>query len=97
MSTEFKTLDLEQPVVRGEQTIDKVSIRRPTAGEMRGVSLLDLSRMESTAISELIPRLTVPPLTKPEVNAMSLVDFMAIGVEIAGFLLPKTATQASPN
>jgi len=42
-------VDLTEPIKRGDNIIERVYLRRPQAGEMRGISIVDLCRMEATA------------------------------------------------
>ena len=39
------TIPLEEPIQRGEQKIDKLTLRRPQAGELRGVRLAELTNL----------------------------------------------------
>lgn len=85
---------LEAPVIRGEQTIETIELRRPQAGELRGLSLSDLLNMEVAAVIKLLPRISLPALLEQEVAALEPQDLVSIAAEIAGFLLPKSAREA---
>lgn len=84
-------VDLDTPVVRGQQKIEKLIIRKPISGELRGVTLMDLMQMDVLALRKVLPRITVPPLTDVEVGNLDPADLVACGVEVAGFLLQKKA------
>lgn len=84
-------ITLDEPIKRGEQTIDTLTLRKPTSGELRGVSLTDVLQMQTDALITLIPRLSSPSLTAVEVRAMDPADLVQCGGEIAGFLLTKRA------
>jgi hypothetical protein len=45
--------------------------------------------MDVGALLTVLPRITQPSLTVPEVAAMDPADLLQIGVEVAGFLLTK--------
>jgi len=83
------TVTLDTPITRGEQTISNITLRRPKAGELRGVSLADLAQMEVSAIAKVLPRISDPFLTSEDINKLEAPDLMAIGTEILHFLLPK--------
>lgn len=83
------TITLETPIQRGEQSITQIMLRRPLAGELRGVSLSDLSQLDVGAIIKVAPRISIPTLTSADMNGMAPADLMQIGAEILGFLLPK--------
>lgn len=87
---------LQAPILRGETSIAAITLRKPAAGELRGVVLSDLIRMESTAVMTVLPRITDPALTAPEVASMDPADLMACAMEISSFLLPKSLLPADP-
>ncbi|SOD27657.1 Phage tail assembly chaperone protein, E, or 41 or 14 [Variovorax sp. YR752] len=80
---------LDTPVVRGSQTIAKVVIRKPRSGELRGTSLSALMQMDVIALTMVLPRVTVPTLTKPEIEALEPADLAQLGAEMVNFLLPR--------
>lgn len=82
---------LDEPIKRGEQSIDSITLRKPKSGELRGVSLADVLQMQTDALITLIPRLSTPSLTAVEVRQMDPADLVQCGGEIAGFLLTKRA------
>ena len=87
------TVNLDFPFVRGDETIDKVAVRRPRAGELRGLNIADLVQMNVTATTTLLPRITSPRLTAQEVADLDPADFTQLGMEVMDFLLPKAAKQ----
>lgn len=86
---------LDKPFTRGNNTIDSLTLRKPASGELRGVSLLDLMQMDVQALSKVLPRITNPSLTTQEVAGMDPADLLACGVAVSGFLLQKSAKEAS--
>jgi hypothetical protein len=82
-------ITLETPILRGEQKIEKVALRKPVAGELRGIALADLMKLDVAALHVLLPRITAPTLTQQDVTQMDLVDLVAIGSEIVGFFFSK--------
>ena len=87
----MKKITLEVPIQRGEQTVTDITLRKPSAGELRGLSLVNLIQMEVTALTTVLPRITTPALTSEEINRLDLADLMQLGSEVAGFLVPKSA------
>lgn len=51
--------------------------------------------MDVQALSKVLPRITSPSLTTQEVSAMDPADLLACGVAVSGFLLQKSAKEAS--
>jgi len=80
---------LDQPVQRGAQLIERITLRKPNAGELRGVSLSDLLNLEVTAIIKVLPRISQPSLTDNEVRSMDPADLAEVGGRISVFLLKK--------
>ncbi|HWX66050.1 MAG TPA: phage tail assembly protein [Rhodanobacter sp.] len=83
------TVTLDSPIARGDQLIASLHLRRPKAGELRGVSLVELTQMEVGAIAKVLPRICDPFLTADDINKLEAPDLLKIGTEIALFLLPK--------
>lgn len=90
-----ESITLEQPLQRGEQIIDQITIRKPAAGELRGIALVNLIQMDVDALARVLPRITEPTLTEADVNRMDPADLMQAGSVVAGFLLPASARPAS--
>jgi len=89
------TVTLDQPITRGNQKITHVTIRRPRAGELRGVQLVNLLQMDVVALQTVLPRVTIPTLNEHELRNMDPADLVQLGTEVTGFLLPKGAQSQS--
>ncbi len=87
----MKVITLEVPIQRGQQTITEITLRKPSAGELRGLSLVNLLQMEVTALTTVLPRITTPAITSEDINRLDLADLMQLGSEVASFLVPKSA------
>lgn len=88
-ATTPNTITLETPLKRGDQAITCVSLRKPAAGELRGVALADLLRLDVAALITVLPRITSPTLTTQDVQQLDLVDLTAIGTEVLGFFMTR--------
>jgi hypothetical protein len=84
-------ITLDTPLVRGEQTLSTVTIRKPAAGELRGVKLVDLLQMDVTALTVVLPRVTTPALTAQDVARLDPADLVQMGSAVSDFLLPRAA------
>jgi hypothetical protein len=85
---------LDVPIVRGDQTIAAVTLRKPSAGELRGLSLHEVAAMEVGTLTRLIPRISTPSLVDHEVRALDPADLTEMGVSIASFLLKKAQRES---
>lgn len=92
-SPNTETVDLDTPITRGEQAICTIDLRKPMAGELRGVSLIELMNMDVLALRKVLPRITTPALTEIEVGRMDPADLVQCGVAVTGFLLSKSAKE----
>jgi hypothetical protein len=86
---EHKTVTLDQAIQRGDTTINEVQLRKPKAGEMRGLNMADVLQMDVNALTKLLPRITTPILTELEIGNMDPADLLQLGSEVASFLMPK--------
>lgn len=95
MSKDVKTgtegVTLDAPIKREGGDIKEVHLRKPMAGELRGLSLTDLLQMDVNALTKLLPRITVPSVTEEDVKRMDPADLVQLGGTVAGFLLQKAA------
>lgn len=86
-NTRFETVTLVEPIRRGEQVIEKITLRKPRAGQMRGLTLQDLIRSDVAAILKVIPRISDPVLTPHECDDLDPSDLTEIGGAIRGFFM----------
>lgn len=82
---------LDTPIKRGTSDITEVTLRKPMAGELRGVTLTDLLQMDFLALRKVLPRITTPTLTEHEIGQMDPADLVQMASLVTGFLLPKSA------
>lgn len=80
---------LEKPLVRGDQTITKLSLRKPMAGELRGIALAELLKLDVSALHVLLPRITSPSLTTQDVSQLDPCDLVQLGGEVVGFFMTR--------
>lgn len=85
------TVTLETAITRGEQTISEVTLRKPMGGDLRGLSVQDLTKSEYNAIRTLVPRIATPQILESDIDAMGADDIAAFAGEILGFFM--TASQ----
>lgn len=94
-ATEVKNTDnivtLENPIKRGEQVIESITLIKPNVGMLRGVSLADVANSDVNALIKVLPRMTYPNLTEQEVAALELPDILSLAGKVVGFLAPNAA------
>lgn len=84
-----KTITLDTPISRKGEEVAEITLRKPRAGELRGLSLTDVLQMDVNALGKLLPRISQPMITEAEVQTMDPADLVQLGGEVAGFLVPK--------
>ena len=63
---------LIKPITRGEQVITDVTLLKPNAGTLRGVSLASVANSDVDALIKVLPRMTMPSLTEQEAALYNL-------------------------
>lgn len=91
------TVTLDAPITRGDQVIETVQLRKPSTGELRGLSIAALANLDVEEIRKLLPRITMPILTKADVDGLDPADTLQLGSEVVDFLLPKARKPAFPD
>ncbi|HEM6615350.1 TPA: phage tail assembly protein [Yersinia enterocolitica] len=86
-----QVVPLGSPIQRGETTIDRLTLIKPTAGTLRGVSLAALANSDVDALLTVLPRMTYPSLTPSECSALELPDMVELAGKVIGFLSPNLA------
>lgn len=85
-----KTITLDEPIKRGDTTITSITLRKPKAGELRGVSLVDVVQMNVVALQQVLPRITTPTLTGQDVANLDPADLLQLATEVSVFLVRKS-------
>lgn len=89
--TKENVVTLENPIKRGEQIVSAITLIKPNAGTLRGVSLAAVANSEVDALIKVLPRMTAPMLTEQEVATLELPDLVALAGKVVGFLSPNSA------
>ena len=90
MEQNENVVEFETPIQRGDTAITQVTLIKPTAGSLRGVRLADLCQSDVDSVLTVLPRITVPALTKPECNNLDPVDLIALSGKVISFLQSKS-------
>ena len=84
VNPDIETIDLDQPILRGEMVISQVNINKPKTGALRGLSLSDIMKLDVDVIIKLIPRVSTPTIVEHEAANLELVDLMKIATAVIG-------------
>ncbi|AZR93243.1 hypothetical protein BBB39_05225 [Bordetella trematum] len=86
-STQLVTL--ESPIKRGGQNIHSITVRKPKAGALRGTSLINLVQLDVVSLQTVLPRVTDPMISAPEIANLEPADLLALGAAVASFFMTK--------
>lgn len=86
-----RAVTLQEPIARGDQLIEKIHVRKPKSGELRGISLSDVMTANTDAIMQVLPRVTEPFLTKHDMDNLDPADLLQCGMALVSFFVPKAA------
>jgi hypothetical protein len=83
----MESLRLTTAIQRGEQSITELALRKPKAGELRGLSMQELMNARISAVLDILPRITTPPITQQEADNMEVEDVANASGIIIGFFM----------
>ena len=89
-----KTVELINPIVRGEKEFKEIIVSKPTVPALKGLKMLDVLQMDVDVLQVLLPRITQPMLHKNDFINMEVDDFTDLATAAIGFLGKKSATEA---
>lgn len=84
---DLTTITLTTPLATGGEPIESLRLRRPSAGELRGLRLLDVINMDVGALLTLVPRIAEPHVTEAQLAALTPADLVAVAEGVAGFFM----------
>lgn len=92
-----RTIQLDFPFARGDQSISSVVIQKPAGGAFRGLSLPLVFQADYDTMEKLIPRITSPVIHREDIasGTLDVADLMQIAAEIVDFLCPTAGKSTS--
>ena len=92
----LRVVILENPILRGDQSLRRIEIRKPNVGMLRNLSLQDVLKWDINATNTVLSRVTSPTLNPAELNNMDVSDYTSLAVELTNFLVSaKAKSQAA--
>lgn len=88
-------IKLTKPLTFGETTTTELILRRPTAGDLRGIKMQAIGELEVDTVLKLAQRLSTTPLAPTTLDDLDPADLLVLGAEIAGFFA--TSPSFSPK
>lgn len=94
---EMQTVTFDEPITYGKDKLDKIQLRRPKAGDLRGVKLSEVGDLSTDEILKITPRIAIPAVTAGQLNELDSADLLKLGAAIAGFFNPKDKTDSATS
>lgn len=91
-----KSVPLPVPLKVGDQTLFSLDLRRPTAGELRGIKLQSIIDMDVTTITVVAARVSSPPIPEACMSAMDPANLLPLATAIADFFLTHPQSPTTP-
>ena len=87
---------LSEPIKVDGKEIKSVTLRKPKGGDLRGLALSDILRMDTNAMHKLFPRISEPHLSPEQVSSdIDVADFTSMAVATVAFFVPSDQLQAA--
>lgn len=89
-----EVVTLDCPIKRGETEIKEVTLRKPLAGQLRGIKLTELLNLDVGSVQQVLPRISTPSLQPHEIAQLDPADLTELGVKVAAFFVRKSSREA---
>ena len=89
----WATVNLESGFQRGEETITQIRLRKPKAGELRGLNLQELFGGDVNAVIAVLPRISDPIMTAHDAENLEAEDLIECAGTIRTFFMNKIIKQ----
>jgi hypothetical protein len=87
-TAKVETVSLSNPIERADgASVTTLTLRKPNAGNLRGLSLQALMQSDVGALITVVPRIADPFVTEQEVASLEADDLAQIGGAILGFFM----------
>lgn len=93
-NSDVQVVVLDYPIKRSAGDITQLTIRKPKAGALRGVTLMAIAQIDVKALEIVLPRICDPILAPGEIINMDPADLMSVGATVASFFLSKADKSA---
>lgn len=78
MASPDPKITLSNPVNVDGKEVTEITLRRPKAGELRGLQIQSIAMGDVNAVIKLVPRISQPPLSETDMANMDVSDFGTI-------------------
>lgn len=86
-----KIISLSKPLVFGDAKIEQLTLRRPSAGDLRGIKVQGIIDMDVNTILALLPRISLTPLAPSTVADIDPADLVSVCEALSGFFVASSS------
>lgn len=91
--TDSNVIALVEPLPRAGGDVATLTLRKPRAGELRGLKMTDLMNGDVGAVITLVPRISDPIIAAHEAENLCAEDIAEIAGTIVGFFMSPAQKQ----
>lgn len=81
----MKTIALKHPIPYGEKALEELTLRKPMAGDLRGVKLRGIHDMDVDTVLTVTTKITTTPVTIGQLAALDPADLLALTEAVSDF------------
>ena len=94
--TEPVTVKLKHPIARDSGAmVEEITLRRPKAGDLKGLSTFDVVRLDTNAICTLVGRISEPAFPPALFWQLEVNDLASISGAVVGFFADSESIPAT--
>ena len=79
----------KDPIPYGDNPLKEITLRPPTAGDLRGVNIDGIGSMRVEELMTLVPRISTPAVTAAQLNELSARDVTKLFHSVQPFFIPE--------
>jgi hypothetical protein len=87
MERQIETVELTTPITVYGEEVNTITLRKPTAGELRGVKLWELLQMDISAVRQVVPRIATPHMSPEDFDKLEPIDLLNVTSACLGFFM----------
>ncbi|WP_372395145.1 phage tail assembly protein (plasmid) [Azospirillum sp. HJ39] len=90
------TVPLAKPLTYGQDTLKQLQLRRPMAGDLRGIRLAGLSDMDVDVVTKIASRCCITVVTEAHLAELDPYDLVKVTEAVGGFFADAPHSQTTP-
>lgn len=93
----MEKITLSKPIPYGDTLLSEITLREPTAGDLRGIDLASINRVDVDTTLKLVARLSVTHVVEAQLSALHPYDLGRLSGAVVGFFAePEAPSPTTP-